>query len=103
MALVGGIFCTARIFKYRVNIIEILNTLRKEMDKMTNSIAIYYVNISAEACLKSSGAGGIRQTAKAPVDLRIRGGFPIYGDGGVDGFLLYSHESGNLFAWQDHA
>ena len=56
MALVGGIFCTARIFKYRVNIIEILNTLRKEMDKMTNSIAIYYVNISAESCLKSSGA-----------------------------------------------
>jgi hypothetical protein len=27
-----------------------------------------------------------RQTAKAPVDLRIFGGFAIYIDGGVDGF-----------------
>jgi hypothetical protein len=28
-----------------------------------------------------------RQTAKAPVNLRIFGGFAIYVDGGVDGFF----------------
>jgi hypothetical protein len=65
MALVGGIFCTARIFKYRVNIIEILNTLRKEMDKMTNLIAIYNTKIY-------SGSS-------------ICGGFAISGDGFVGG------------------
>ena len=65
MALVGGIFCTARIFNYRVNIIEILNTLRKEMDKMTNSIAIYNPKIY-------SGSS-------------ICGGFVISGDGFVGG------------------
>jgi hypothetical protein len=35
------------------------------------------------------GAGGIRQTAKAPVNLRICGGFAIYVDGSVDGFGNY--------------
>jgi len=48
-------------------------------------------------------AGGIRQTAKAPVNLRIFGGFAIHVDGGVDGFLLYPHETENLYGWQDHA
>ena len=52
MALVGGIFCTARIFKYRVNIIEILNTLQKEMDKRTNLIAIYNTKIYSGLFLK---------------------------------------------------
>jgi hypothetical protein len=36
----------------------------------------------------SLGAGGIRQTAKAPVYLRILGGFAIYIDGSVDGFEI---------------
>ncbi len=36
--------------------------------------------ISAGSWLKSLGAGGIRQTAKAPVDPRICGGFAIYVD-----------------------
>jgi len=36
-------------------------------------------------CVGYRGVGGIRQTAKAPVDLRICGGFTIYVDGGVDG------------------
>ncbi len=30
----------------------------------------------------------VRQTAKAPVYLRILGGFPIYVDGSVDGFRV---------------
>jgi len=41
------------------------------------------------------------QTAKAPVDLRIGGGFPIYVDVGVDGFaisLLYCFASEIIFS-----
>jgi hypothetical protein len=34
-------------------------------------------------------AGGIRQTPKAPVNLRILGGFAIYVDGSVDGFFVF--------------
>lgn len=38
-----------------------------------------------------------RQTAKAPVDLRIFGGFAIYVDGSVDGFNSYYFSSFLLF------
>ena len=39
------------------------------------------------------GAGGIPQTAKASVDLRICVGFAIYVDGGVDGFFDQNHRT----------
>ena len=38
-------------------------------------------------CVGYRGAGCIRQTAKAPVDLRICEGFAINVDGSVDGFV----------------
>ena len=44
--------------------------------------------IIKEAIQESMGAGGIRQTAKAPDDLQILVGFAIYVDEGFDGFTL---------------
>lgn len=41
------------------------------------SITNDYIKISAQSYVKTLGAGGINQTAKAPVDPRILGGFPL--------------------------
>ena len=52
----------------------------------------YYIRSFGGLRLKVLGAGGIRQTAKAPVDLRILGGFAIYVDGAVDGITIHLDE-----------
>jgi len=76
---------------------------------VVNSTANIYIKISARSCLKALGAGGstakprnppkilylkgVRFFYKAPVNLRIFGGFAIQGDGSVDGFRYASNQT----------